>query len=145
MYEAIIVGSGPAGTFAAYKLRGENVLLLDVGFAPPDSSALGDNIFRLRLKSEDLFLPLIGKNFESLHNVYGTQISLKLKAPYMSFIVKDREKLSPVDSPDFDGSLQFCEEADWQTPGGQGFTVSTMTISAVFRLALQSWNPITRS
>jgi choline dehydrogenase-like flavoprotein len=108
LFDAIVVGSGPAGTFAAYALRGRNILMLDVGFTPPDSSSLDDNIFKLRLEREDLFLPLIGENFESLHNVHNTKISLKLKSPYMSFIVRDWKKLSPISSQDFEGVCSFA-------------------------------------
>jgi thioredoxin reductase len=32
-FEAIIIGSGPAGTAAALQLEGRNVAVLDVGFA----------------------------------------------------------------------------------------------------------------
>jgi len=108
LHDAIIVGSGPAGTFAAYALRGKNVLMLDVGHTPPDSSALDDNIFRLRRRGGDLFAPLIGEEFESLHNVYLRNISLKLKSPYMSFIVRDWERLFPVGSSDFEGVCSFA-------------------------------------
>src|SRR3970282_911010 len=96
LFDVIVVGSGPAGTFAAYALRNKNVLVLDVGFRPPVSDDLDDNIFRLRREKTDLFQPLIGENFESLHNIYNKKISLKLKAPYMSYITQDWEKLSPI-------------------------------------------------
>lgn len=108
MFEVIVVGSGPAGTSAAYALRGCNVLMLDTGFTPPDCSALDGNIFELRRNREDMFLPLIGEKFESLHNIHQRKISLKLKSPFMHYIVKDWEKLSPVSSRDYEGACSFA-------------------------------------
>ncbi len=39
-FEAIIIGSGPAGTAAALQLQGRNVAMLDVGFRAPEAPAL---------------------------------------------------------------------------------------------------------
>jgi hypothetical protein len=108
LFDVIVVGSGPAGTFAAYALRGKNILMLDVGYKPPVSDDLNENIFRLRQEKADLFHPLIGENFESLHNIYKRKISLKLKSPYMSYITQDWEKLSPICSDEFEGVLSFA-------------------------------------
>ncbi len=110
LFDAIVVGSGPAGTFAAYALRGKNVLMLDVGINAPGSTGLNDNIFRLRQKTADLFHPLIGEDFESLHNLHSKKkVSLKLKAPYTSFVIKDWEELSPVISETFEGMFSFAK------------------------------------
>lgn len=45
--EVIIVGAGPAGTFAAFQLRGRGALVLDVGHRAGES-ALGGNLYDLR-------------------------------------------------------------------------------------------------
>lgn len=108
MYDAVIVGSGPAGTFSAYALRGKNVLVLDVGYRPPPVSSLEGNLYSLRQKREDLFEQLIGKQFEGLRNIWKRPISLKLKSPYMSYVVQDAEKLSPIRSQTFDGVTSFA-------------------------------------
>ncbi len=102
------MGSGPAGTFAAYALRDRNVLMLDVGMKPADTSGLNENIFRLRQKEEDMFLPLIGEDFDNLHNIHARKVSLKLKPPYMSYIIKDWEELFPVSSSGFEGVTSFA-------------------------------------
>ena len=84
--DAIVVGSGPGAAFAAYGLRGKRVLMLDAGFdAPPP--ALQGNVYQLRRGPADLFPQLIGENFQSLHNLHQTPISLKLKAPQPDYIV----------------------------------------------------------
>src|SRR6185369_631501 len=103
LYDVIVVGSGPAGTFAAHTLRGRNVLMLDVGYRPPETKGLDGSLFRLRQKEEDLFESLIGEEFECLNNIYKKKVSLKLKSPSTSYIIKDWEKLSPVASDNFEG------------------------------------------
>jgi len=108
LYDAIIVGSGPAGTFAAYALEGRNVLLLDVGHRPPRMPDLPGNLYKLRQQRDDLFEELIGSGFEGLHNIHKRNISLKLKAPFMSYIVRDWERLMPVQSQNFEAVASFA-------------------------------------
>jgi choline dehydrogenase-like flavoprotein len=108
LYDAIIVGSGPAGTFAAYALQGRNVLLLDVGHRQSFMPDLPGNLYALRQKRDDLFEELIGSGFEGLHNIYKRNISLKLKAPFMSYIVRDWERLMPVQSRNFEAVASFA-------------------------------------
>ncbi|HVX66213.1 MAG TPA: hypothetical protein VHA11_06415, partial [Bryobacteraceae bacterium] len=108
-FDAIVVGSGPAGTFAAYALRGRNVLVLDVGYRAPGAPDLAGNLYALRERKQDLFAPLIGEQFEGLRNIYQRPISLKLKAPYTSYIVRDGEKLAPIVSRNFETSLSFAQ------------------------------------
>lgn len=105
----IIVGSGAAGTFAAYTLRRKGVLVLDVGRAAP-ASALAENFYALKRdpRGVDLFAELIGAHFESLHNVFHPYLSPKLKAPRMKFITEDAERLSPVDAKNFDAVMSFA-------------------------------------
>jgi choline dehydrogenase-like flavoprotein len=105
----IIVGSGAAGTFAAYALRGKGALLLDVGLAAP-ASALTGNFYDLRRDPGeiDLFAELIGARFESLHNVFHPYLSPKLKAPRMKFVIDDAARLSPVASRNFDAVMSFA-------------------------------------
>lgn len=108
MYDAVIVGSGPAGAFSAYGLQGRNVLVLDVGYRPPEIPDLQGNLYALRQQREDLFEELIGSGFEGLHNVYKRNISLKLKSPYMSYIVRNWAELMPVESRNFEAVASFA-------------------------------------
>ncbi len=105
----IVVGSGAAGVAAAYRLRGRDVLLLDVGLAPP-ASALEGNLYDLKrgAGANGLFEELIGPHFESLHNVFHPYLSPKLKAPRMKFVVDEAERLSPVASAGFDAVMSFA-------------------------------------
>jgi choline dehydrogenase-like flavoprotein len=107
--DAVVVGSGLAGTFAAYGLRGRDVLVLDVGFRPPGVPPLEGNLYEIRKRQKDLFVPLIGEHFESLHNIHQPAISLKLKAPFMSYIVRDAERLAPWSATNFEGVMSFAQ------------------------------------
>ncbi len=108
-FDAIVVGSGPAGTFASYALRGRNVLVLDVGYRAPGSPGLEGNLYAMRQAREDLFAPLIGERFEGLRNIFREPISLKLKSPFTSYIVRDWEKLAPIASSNFAGLVSFAQ------------------------------------
>jgi choline dehydrogenase-like flavoprotein len=107
-YNAIIVGSGPAGTFSAYALRGCKVLVLDVGYRPPSHPPLEDNLYSLRQQREDMFHELIGDDFESLHNLHRKNISLKLKSPFMSYVARNQDQLSPLASGTFESTMSFA-------------------------------------
>jgi len=87
--DVIVVGSGPSGTFAAYQLRGRDVLVLDVGNRG-DPNAPGRNLYDLRKTpaGADLFAELIGVRFESLHNIFDAFISPKLKGPRLRFVTR---------------------------------------------------------
>ena len=77
----------------------------------PSSAATPDlqgNLYALRQQRDDLFEELIGSEFEGLHNIYKRNISLKLKAPFMSYIVRDWERLTPVQSRNFEAVASFA-------------------------------------
>ena len=93
---------------------------------------LPGNLYALRQKRDDLFEELIGSKFEGLHNIYKRNISLKLKAPFMSYIVRDWERLMPVQSRNFEGSGQLCSR-DWPMRGAREFSASHREISKVSR------------
>ncbi len=109
LYDVAIIGSGPAGTFSALGLEGKKVLLLDVGYMPKESPELSGNLDDLRSNSPDMFKSLIGSKFESMHNLYLEKISYKLKAPYMSYILKNWRKLSPVKTQGFETMMSFAK------------------------------------
>ena len=68
-FDFIVVGSGIAGTSAAYQLRGKNLLMLDVGKSPDNEISLDGNLYDLKKTRPSLFNELIGNNYESLHNI----------------------------------------------------------------------------
>jgi len=105
----IIVGSGAAGVAAAYALRKQGVLMLDVGTTAPPI-ALDGNFYALRKNpgSVDLFRALIGDEFESLHNVFHPYRTPKLKSPGMQFIVERAARIAPVESEGFNATQSFA-------------------------------------
>jgi choline dehydrogenase-like flavoprotein len=109
LFDAIIVGSGPAGTFCASELRGRNVLVVDVGFRPARIPDLGGNLYDLRRSRPDMFDDLIGSDFEGLHNTHRNNVSLKLKSPGTAYVIRDWEKLSPIVSSSFEGMMSFAQ------------------------------------
>jgi choline dehydrogenase-like flavoprotein len=108
-FELIVVGSGPGATFAAYGARGRKTLVLDVGHDAPACDELTGNAYELRAREADLFPSLIGGRFESLRNLRQRPISLKLKSPYMSYIVRDWEREAPVASESFEGAISLAK------------------------------------
>jgi choline dehydrogenase-like flavoprotein len=109
--DVIIVGSGAAGTFAALQLRGQRVLVLDVGHRA-SASTLSGKFYDLRKNHgadrTALFEDLIGSGFESLHNVFHPYLSPKLKAPRMRFVTRDAATLSPIIGHNFDALTSFA-------------------------------------
>jgi choline dehydrogenase-like flavoprotein len=112
LFDAIIVGSGPAGVMAAWALQGKRILVLDVGHGYSAAQDAGWNrsvsLYDERERNADLFEFLIGEKFESLHNLHRHPASLKLKAPLMQYIADGAESLSPVRSGSFDAVMSFA-------------------------------------
>lgn len=109
LFEAIVVGSGPAGTFAAREFAGRKVLVLDVGYRAPLEPRLEGNLYALRRERRDLFRELIGEQFEGLHNLHRRPISLKLKSPATSYVVRNWAALSPLASENFHAVMSFAQ------------------------------------
>lgn len=111
MRDVIIVGSGPAGTSAALQLAGSDVLMLDVGFTPLQMpQAFCGDLYKLRKTHPDLFPSLIGQNFESLVNLFvDRKVNLKLKSPYMSYIIQNWRTLAPIISDRFEGIVSLAK------------------------------------
>src|SRR5262249_11469200 len=107
-YDAIVVGSGPAAAFAAVGLRGRKVLMLDVGYDASPDVQLSGNLYDLKRSRDDLFEPLIGERFESLHNLHQPPISLKLKAPHMMYIAREARRLTPIAGDSFGGVVSLA-------------------------------------
>lgn len=109
LFDAIVVGSGPAGTFAARELAGRKVLVLDVGYRAPEGARLEGNLYELRRRREDLFAELIGEKFEGLHNLHGEPVSLKLKSPGTAYVIRDWRRFSPLVSANFRAMMSFAQ------------------------------------
>lgn len=107
--DILIVGAGPAGVSAALQLKGRDVLMLDVGFCPPAvPTEFTGELSQLRAENNDLFSHLIGEHFQSLSNLKaGAKGNLKLKAPYMDYIVRGVEELTPIVSDNFHGQISL--------------------------------------
>jgi choline dehydrogenase-like flavoprotein len=102
LYDVIIAGSGPAGTFSAHGLKGKKVLMLDGGQLP-EQDIQAENFFDLWKDDNRDFNKFIGKNFESLHNVDNEYLMPKLKSPLMKFITNHREEATEIESDNFYG------------------------------------------
>ncbi len=107
-YDVIVVGSGPAGTFAALRLTGLRVLMIDVGKTPP--SALGEDTSLIDLKRAGRAAPadILGPQLESLHNITKAYLSPKLKAPQLRFVTDAWQQFSPVEGDGFDATMSFA-------------------------------------
>jgi choline dehydrogenase-like flavoprotein len=99
LFDVIIVGAGPAGVFAAYKLRPLKVLVLDVGYVANHEKLPPRNIYDLRREGEDSFSGLIGDQFQSLHNIDRSYLSPKLKGPLWDFVIRKPAQM-PLDRTD---------------------------------------------
>ena len=111
MRDVIIVGSGPAGVSAALQLAGSDVLMLDVGLLPiPVPKAFCGDLYKLRMSQTDLFPSLIGQEFESLVNLFEERkTNLKLKSPYMNYIIQKWRTLAPITSDSFEGVISLAK------------------------------------
>jgi choline dehydrogenase-like flavoprotein len=99
LFDVIIIGSGPAGVFAAYQLRPLKVLILDVGYNATGSGLPRQNIYDLRRQGNDAFEQLIGSKYESLNNLDHPYKSPKLKGPLWNFVTQKPDRL-PFDLTD---------------------------------------------
>lgn len=98
MHDVIVVGSGAAGTWAAYKLakEGRTVLMLDVGLKPPAQPPLSSSFLALRRDSTRDGHDFLGDRFETLSNVAGPYQSPKLNAPRFRFVTDRANDLGPL-------------------------------------------------
>lgn len=97
-YEIIIVGSGPSGVAAALGFAENGIvpLILDVGHEALNVEPPDINFYDYR-KTHDSFNIMIGENHEVLKHVLNKKTaSPKISSPYMGFVTRDAEQLTPV-------------------------------------------------
>jgi choline dehydrogenase-like flavoprotein len=107
LFDVIIIGSGAAGTFSAYALRGLKTLVLDVGHKPTDESLSG-NLYDLQNK-EVLFHKIIGPRFESLNDIEFRKLTPKSKAPLMRYVIQEPPYSPKVLSEEFYPTRSYAE------------------------------------
>jgi choline dehydrogenase-like flavoprotein len=107
LFDVIIIGSGAAGTFSAYALRGLKTLVLDVGHKPAAESLPG-NLYDLQNK-ESLFHNIIGPRFESLHNIEFRKLTPKSKAPLMRYVIQEPPNSPKILSEEFHQTRSYAE------------------------------------
>ena len=107
MFDVIIIGSGAAGTFSAYSLRGLKTLVLDVGHKPPLESIAG-NWYDLKNKEEH-FNKIIGTRFESLNDIEFRKLTPKAKAPLMRYVIKKSQYAPGILSEEFSPTVSYAE------------------------------------
>jgi choline dehydrogenase-like flavoprotein len=107
LFDVIIIGSGAAGTFSAYALKGLKVLVLDVGHKPTGAPLAG-NLYDLKEK-ERFFDQIVGSRFESLHEIENPKLTPKAKAPLMRYVIQEPEGSPKVLSEEFFPTLSYAE------------------------------------
>lgn len=90
MFDFIVIGTGPAGTWASKTLseRGFKVAVVDIGDLPSELPYPSENLYELKEQGLQ-FENFIGKDYETLNNIWNDFLSPKLKSPLMRFITKN--------------------------------------------------------
>jgi choline dehydrogenase-like flavoprotein len=109
LYDAIIVGTGASAAAAALELQHKNLLILDVALKPKKDQELKGNIFDMRKDDKNQQDYLIGEEFESLVNIDSSDlVSVKLKAPFVSHVIKNRSKYFKIKTDNFYPYISFA-------------------------------------
>ena len=85
--------------------------MLDVGVDAPDipEDFQGD-LVQLKKRHPDLFPHLVGNKLQSMRNLFSQdKVSIKLKAPYMDYIVAGAEMHAPIVSHGFGGLTSLAK------------------------------------
>lgn len=107
VWDAIVVGSGAAGAWAAWALRGTRTLVLDVGHRPPETTLEG-NLYDLR-KTRPLLAETIGARYESLHNLENPELSPKVKSPLLRHVIERPAPAGGVRSDTFQALVSYAQ------------------------------------
>lgn len=143
IHDVILVGSGPGAAGAALRLAGQGtVLVLDVGHRPERmGEALDADQFALKREGRADPGLLLGKDFESLHNLHRDYLSPKLKPPLLRFITRDWQKLSPLLGDGFDPVLSHARGglANAWGAGAYRFTARELRRFPITLADLEPW------
>jgi hypothetical protein len=107
VYDAIVVGSGAAGTFVALGLSGTKTVVIDAGLRFGEATSLDGNLYDLR-KRQSLFVETVGTRFESLAWIDGPELSPKVKSPLMRPVFARPPSAPDVLSADFVPLLSYA-------------------------------------
>jgi choline dehydrogenase-like flavoprotein len=110
MSRIIIIGAGAAAAAAAFQLSRMGIvpLMLDVGRVGDGGARAEGNLYDWRARSDSFDLH-IGSDFSGVRDVLtGESGVAKLNAPNSRYVVRDAERLSPVDSVHFDPIQSFA-------------------------------------
>jgi choline dehydrogenase-like flavoprotein len=107
VFDAIVVGSGAAGTWAAWALRGTRTLVLDVGHRPSATSLEG-NLYDLR-KQRPLFEEMIGPRYESLNDLENPKLSPRVKSPLQRHVIERPATAPAIRSRTFEALVSYAE------------------------------------
>jgi len=107
VYDAIVVGSGAAGTFVALGLSGVKTVVIDAGLQFCDATSLDGNLYDLR-KRQSLFAETVGTRFESLAWMDGPELSPKVKSPLLRPVFMRPPSAPDVVSADFVPLLSYA-------------------------------------
>jgi len=131
VFDLIIIGSGPAGYAAAMSNPGQDVLVLDPGFAAaPSTDAGGTSLLAAKRAGQVDAEAIIGAGYESLHNLHGEYLSPKLKGPLMRFITSGAQAWTPVRSSSFVAQLSLARGGLANAWGAGAFRYNSAELAA---------------
>ena len=108
-HDIIIIGSGPASVSAALAISNRRILNLDIGIKGKENKTLDRNYIELRNQNKDLTQDLMGKELQSLNNVFKNYLNPKLKSPSFNFIIQDSDKHLPREEINFESIVSFSK------------------------------------
>ena len=122
VYDAIVVGSGAAGTLVALGLSGAKTVVIDAGLQFAEATSLHGNLYDLR-KRQSLFAETVGTHFESLAWIDGPELSPKVKSPLMRPVFARPPGAPDVLSDDLRSAPELRRRRTRQCLGGSGLSL----------------------
>jgi choline dehydrogenase-like flavoprotein len=110
MTRVLIVGAGAAAAAAAFQLSRMGIVpvVIDVGRAPDRNARAEGNLYDWRERNDSFDLH-IGADFAGVRDILtGENGVAKLNAPNSRYVVRDAERLSPVEAIHFDPIQSFA-------------------------------------
>lgn len=108
-YDVLIVGTGPAGAAACLELAGKGLRtgVVDVGNTPPSHGIKG-RFYDIKRAPGPNLDDILGANSEYLIGIFGRYVMPKNRPPKFRYVLKDAERLTPVDSANFQGNFSYA-------------------------------------